>query len=161
MKDVVMSAHDAILETRVKQARSANCKQQVALFIVGDLAYVSTKNLSLPKGQAWKLVPKFIGPYKLVRDFRNNSFKLDLPPRLRQRGIHPVFIHRYFGHTFRMMIAFSQAAWRHKSQTSEKLSQNGPLSVSCPTKGAGQMSCLRSSGHREMSPGCRMSRSVT
>jgi hypothetical protein len=91
MKHVVMSAHDAILETRVKQARSANRKRQVAPFIVGDLAYVSTKNLSLPKGQARKLVPKFIGPYKLVRDFRNNSFKLDLPPCLRQRGIQPVF----------------------------------------------------------------------
>jgi hypothetical protein len=27
----------------------------------------------------------------LLRDFRNNSFELDLPPHLRQRGIHPVF----------------------------------------------------------------------
>jgi hypothetical protein len=51
----------------------------------------NTKNLSLPKGQARKLVLKFIGPYKLLRDFRNNSFELDLPPHLRQRGIHPVF----------------------------------------------------------------------
>jgi hypothetical protein len=91
MKHAVMSAHDAILETQVKQARSTNRKRRVAPFIVADLAYVSTKNLSLPKGQARKLVPKFIGPYKLVRDFRNNSFELDLPPHLRQRGIHPVF----------------------------------------------------------------------
>jgi hypothetical protein len=91
MKHVVMSTHDATLKTWVKQARSTNRKRQVAPFIVGDLAYVSTKNLSLPKGQAQKLVPKFIRPYKLIRDFRNNSFELDLPPHLRQWGIHPVF----------------------------------------------------------------------
>jgi hypothetical protein len=50
MKHAIMSTHDVILETWVKQARSANCKRRVAPFIIGDLAYVSTKNLSLPKG---------------------------------------------------------------------------------------------------------------
>ncbi|KAI9566919.1 hypothetical protein HD554DRAFT_2024831, partial [Boletus coccyginus] len=53
--------------------------------------YVSTKNILLPKGQSRKLVPKCIKPYKLVKDFGNNSFELDSPVRLKQRGIHPVF----------------------------------------------------------------------
>ena len=75
MKHAVMSTHDAILEVRVKQAQSANCKRRVAPFVAGDLVYVSTKNMSLPKGQARK----------------NNLFELDLPPWLKQCGVHPVF----------------------------------------------------------------------
>ena len=47
--------------------------------------------MSLPKGHAWKLIPKYIGPYKIVRDFSNNSFELDLPAHLKQWRIHPVF----------------------------------------------------------------------
>ena len=91
MKHAVMEVHDAILEARVKQTRHANKKHQPTPFKLGDLTYVSTKNMSLPKGQAQKLTPRYISPYKIVEDFRNNSYKLDLPARLRQRGIHPVF----------------------------------------------------------------------
>ncbi|KIJ60876.1 hypothetical protein HYDPIDRAFT_138640 [Hydnomerulius pinastri MD-312] len=47
--------------------------------------------MSLPKGTARKLVPKFIGPYRITKDYRNNSYLVDLPSRLKQRGIHPVF----------------------------------------------------------------------
>ncbi|KAF8808284.1 hypothetical protein BYT27DRAFT_7050766, partial [Phlegmacium glaucopus] len=38
-----------------------------------------------------KLIPKFIGPYKILKDFNNSSFHLDLPSHLKQRGVHPVF----------------------------------------------------------------------
>jgi hypothetical protein len=91
MKQAVMEAHDAILEAWVKQTRIANRKRQVSPFKVEDLTYVSTKNMFLPKGHARKLIPKYIGPYKIVTDFGNNSYQLDLPARLKQRGIHPVF----------------------------------------------------------------------
>ena len=53
--------------------------------------YMSTKNMSLPKGQTQKLVPKYIGPYEIISDYGNNSYKLDLPGCLRQQGIQPVF----------------------------------------------------------------------
>lgn len=36
-------------------------------------------------------MPKYIGPYHIVRDFGNNSFKLDILARLKQRGVHDVF----------------------------------------------------------------------
>ncbi|KAG2052164.1 hypothetical protein BDR06DRAFT_834667, partial [Suillus hirtellus] len=32
-----------------------------------------------------------VGPYKLIKDYGNNSFLLDLPNHLKQRGVHPVF----------------------------------------------------------------------
>ncbi|KAF9004690.1 hypothetical protein BDQ17DRAFT_1174064, partial [Cyathus striatus] len=33
----------------------------------------------IPKGLARKFVPKFIGSYKVLKDFENNSYQLDLP----------------------------------------------------------------------------------
>jgi len=63
----------------------------------GDLVYVSTKNISLPKGTvtAQKLTPKFIGPYKIIEDYHNNSYKIDLSSCLKQWGVHPVFHSSY------------------------------------------------------------------
>ncbi len=55
---------------------------------LGKLAYISTKNLSLPKGQASKLLPKYIGPYKILEVFPDSSnYVLKLPPELECRGI--------------------------------------------------------------------------
>jgi hypothetical protein len=40
---------------------------------------------------ARKLIPKFIGPYRILEDFKNESFRLELPAHLKQRGVHNVF----------------------------------------------------------------------
>ncbi|EIM89393.1 uncharacterized protein STEHIDRAFT_38838, partial [Stereum hirsutum FP-91666 SS1] len=45
----------------------------------------------LPKGRARKLAPKFIGPFKILKAYGNDSFKIKLPAELRQRGIHDGF----------------------------------------------------------------------
>ncbi|KAF7325796.1 hypothetical protein MKEN_00430200 [Mycena kentingensis (nom. inval.)] len=91
MKDAIMAAHDAIIEARVKQVRQANKHRRAVPFVQNDLVYLSTKNLSIPKNRARKLVPKFVGPYRIVEDYNNGTFKLDLPPELKRRGIHPAF----------------------------------------------------------------------
>ena len=53
---------------------------------------MSTKNLSLPKGWAKKLLPKFIGPYKIVEVHTAASMvTLDLPPELTAQRVHPTF----------------------------------------------------------------------
>jgi hypothetical protein len=90
-KLALMSAHDSILAARVKQTRNANRKRQIEPFKEEELVYISTKNITFPKGLARKLIPKYIGPYKIVKDFGNHSFRIDLPTSLRQRGIHDVF----------------------------------------------------------------------
>ena len=90
-KLAIMAAHDSILSARVKQTRDANRKRRVSPFQKGDLVYLSTKNISFAKGLARKLLPKFIGPYKILQDFDNSSFRLDLPSHLKQRGVHDVF----------------------------------------------------------------------
>ncbi|OCH85986.1 hypothetical protein OBBRIDRAFT_711715, partial [Obba rivulosa] len=48
------------------QTYDVNHKWRPTLFQVDNLVYLLTKNISLPRGYACKLVPKFIGPYKIL-----------------------------------------------------------------------------------------------
>jgi hypothetical protein len=58
----------------------------------GNLVYLSTKNLNLPKGRARKLCPRFIGPYCIERARPESStYTLELPTALQSRRIHPTF----------------------------------------------------------------------
>ena len=90
-KLAIMSAHDSIIAARVKQTRDANRLRKEVPFKEGDFIYLSTKNISFAKGLARKLIPKYIGPYKILKDFDNQSFRIDLPSHLKQRGVHDVF----------------------------------------------------------------------
>ncbi|PFH46351.1 hypothetical protein AMATHDRAFT_155455 [Amanita thiersii Skay4041] len=85
LKLAVMNAHDNIIASRVKQIRSANRKWQKEPFVVGDLVYISGKNISVPKGLARKLVPKYLGPYRILKDFSNHFFQVDIPVSFKAR----------------------------------------------------------------------------
>ena len=68
------------------------CHREGQKFQVGDLVFLSTENLSLPKGRAHKLVPKYLGPYKvLVANHSSSTYKIELPPDLKARQIHDMF----------------------------------------------------------------------
>jgi hypothetical protein len=92
MKNAIMTAHDEIIAARVKQTRQANRDRRPAPFEQGDLVYLSTKNLRLPKNRARKLTPKYIGPFRILKEIEKGaSYKLDLPDELRRRGVSPSF----------------------------------------------------------------------
>ena len=87
-------AHDALIEAHVNSTHQANKRRDgdVPIFRVGDLVYLSTANLSLPKGRARKLAPKYIGPYAVLEAHPETStYKLDIPPDLKRRRIHATF----------------------------------------------------------------------
>ena len=58
---------------------------------INDLVYLSTKNLALPKHRAQKLMPKFIGPYKVLKAMNNSSIMIELPQKFKDRRINPTF----------------------------------------------------------------------
>jgi hypothetical protein len=92
IKDGLMAAHDAILEARVASTHQANKHRRTAPFKEGDLVYLSTKNIAIPKGHSRKLTPRYIGPYKIEQEIvKGATYKIALPTELRARGIHPVF----------------------------------------------------------------------
>ena len=91
----LVMACKAIIEAQhhVMQAHHTNQHCQLSDdFSPGDLVYLSTKNLSLPKGWAKKLLPKFIGLYKVVEVHTSTStITLDLLPELTAQRVHPMF----------------------------------------------------------------------
>ena len=80
----LMAAHDAIITHHVQQTFHANKKHCASdIYHVGDHVYLLTQNLTLPKGRARKIVPKYIGPYKVVKAHNEAStVMLELPPAL-------------------------------------------------------------------------------
>ena len=77
----LMVAHDAIIANCIQQIFLANKKCRASdLYHAGDHVYLSTQNLTLPKGRVRKLVPKYIGPYKVVKAHNEAStVTLELP----------------------------------------------------------------------------------
>ena len=87
-----MAAHDAIIAARTSQVVQANRKRRPASFRVGDLVYLSTKNLAIPKGRARKLAPKFLGPFVITEEVTEGAtYRLDLPHEMRTRGLVNAF----------------------------------------------------------------------
>ena len=86
-------AHDAIIESRVNQTWQSNKRRKAETpFAVGDKVYLSIQNLNLPKSRVRKLMPKFIGPYKVTKSHPEISrYTLDLPPELKAWRIVPSF----------------------------------------------------------------------
>jgi len=87
------AAHDAIIASHVVQRHYSNaCRHQEPTIKEGDLVYLATKNLSLPKGQASKLMPKYVGPYKVLQAYPETSnYMLELPIELIKRQVHLKF----------------------------------------------------------------------
>jgi len=86
-------AHDAIIESRVRQTHHANRRRREDdTFAAGDLVYVSTADLSLPRGRAAKLLPKYVGPFKVLdAQSSTSTYKIELPAQLRARNLHDRF----------------------------------------------------------------------
>ena len=77
---------DAIFSARHQGAISANKSRQPdppELQLPGAKAYLSTEDLKLPEYTASSFVPRFVGPYSVIRaDPTTSTYVLDLPPHL-------------------------------------------------------------------------------
>ena len=86
-------AHDAIIESQVVQVYHTNKKRKEGKDPSGRRPCVSLKaNLTMPKERVRKLVPRYIGPMKVLKsDGANDTYTLELPEELHKRHIHPTF----------------------------------------------------------------------
>ena len=93
--------HDAIIESQVRQTHNANRhRHEGDTFMAGNLVFVSTADLSLPKGRTHKLLPKFVSPFKILDAQPSTStYKVELLAQLRAWNLHDQFhqskIHPY------------------------------------------------------------------
>ena len=58
-------------------------------FGVNDLVWLRTDHLQLPEGLTRKFAPKFAGPFRIVAQVSDTSFRLELPGKFSR--LHPVF----------------------------------------------------------------------
>src|SRR6266481_3527798 len=67
----LMTAHDAIIESRIMQMHNANRQRtKGAAYMPSDLVYLSTKNLTHPKGELKNCSPSILGCTRLLNCMR-------------------------------------------------------------------------------------------
>ncbi|KAJ9529120.1 hypothetical protein QJQ45_007808 [Haematococcus lacustris] len=72
-----------------RQAYMANKGRKEVEYHTGLLVLLSTKNLRMKPGKAKKLLPRFIGPFKVLEHVGPVAVRLDLPQAMAR--MHPVF----------------------------------------------------------------------
>ena len=91
-KNMTTEVRDALFKTKVQQADTYNKKRLPdPEYKIGDQVLLSTVNIRqrLTKpGQMKKLMPLWLGPFKIIAKPHPNVYRLELPP---QMHIHPNF----------------------------------------------------------------------
>ena len=80
IRNVLDKTFGKLVTQQMCQAVKANrhCQEGQG-FSVRDLVFLSMENLSLPKGRAHKLLPKYLGPYKvLVVNHSSSTYKVEV-----------------------------------------------------------------------------------
>ncbi|KAL0176566.1 hypothetical protein M9458_028896, partial [Cirrhinus mrigala] len=82
------SAHHHLQQAIRRDKHFADARRRIApLYQPGDSVWLSTRDLRL-RLPCRKLSPRYIGPFKILRQINDVTFQLQLPPRYR---IHPTF----------------------------------------------------------------------
>ena len=89
----LIDVHDTMLEHRVMQMHYSNKHWRPSVIKhENDMVYLSMKNLAFPRGQARKLMPRFLGPYWVLKAMNDSSnVTIELLPELKDRRISPTF----------------------------------------------------------------------
>ena len=94
-KDFAGALHDKLQDTKrclaaaqSRQKAWADTHRSAKEFKPGDYVFLNTKNLQPKGGMSKKLLPKYWGPFKVLRKFGEVAYELELPSRWR---IHDTF----------------------------------------------------------------------
>jgi hypothetical protein len=71
-----------------RQAALANAKRREVEFAPDDMVWLNTNNLSFKNPGARKLLPRYVGPFKVLERIGEVTYRLQLPAKLR---VHNVF----------------------------------------------------------------------
>lgn len=90
MQDALTEAKKHLEAAQQRMKHYADKKRSVdPKFDVGSEVLLSTKNIKLKHPGSTKLLPKWIGPFKVIKKISSVAFKLELPDTLTK--LHPVF----------------------------------------------------------------------
>lgn len=92
IQETTKSAYRALEKAQVSMVKFSNRSRREHVFSINDLVLLSTEHLSLDAySGARKLMPKYCGPFQVIRVINDVTVKLKLPSLMLQRGIHDVF----------------------------------------------------------------------
>jgi hypothetical protein len=80
---VVKSAKDALHAAQQRQAVAANRWRREMNIAVGDSVFLSTANIKLKFKGLPKLLPRWVGPFKVLEQINPVAFRLKLPSSLK------------------------------------------------------------------------------
>jgi hypothetical protein len=88
MSSIMQEAKKHLLAAQNRQKSYADTKTREISFDVGTHVLLSTSNIKLKMPGASKLLPRWIGPFKVLKKVDKVAYKLELPETLK---IHDVF----------------------------------------------------------------------
>jgi hypothetical protein len=93
--------HEALKEAKTclqaaqsRQKRYDDERRQALTLKVGGQVLQSTRHAKLPTVSSKKLLPKWIGPFKVLARIGEVAYKLELPPTLNWHGVFHVSLLR-------------------------------------------------------------------
>ena len=91
MHERISQAKLCLQQAQARQKAYADTHRRDVSFTEGDQILLSTKNIKLKKAKeaSRKLMPRWIGPFRISKLVGTAAVKLDLPPKW--ATIHPVF----------------------------------------------------------------------
>jgi hypothetical protein len=84
----VQQARQALHIAQQRMMQQDHGKIKTFQLSLGDYAWLSTKHLNLLTPGSHKLLPRYVGPFKVLRVINDVTYKLDLPANMK---LHPVF----------------------------------------------------------------------
>ena len=89
LEEALQRAKQCLAAAQDRAKLWADSRRSALHLTVGDLVLLSTKHLRLKTAGTRKLLPKWVGPFRVLRAISPVAFRLDLPPSM--NAIHPVF----------------------------------------------------------------------
>lgn len=87
MKQIIEKAKTHLEAARQRACRVANPSRREAVFKVGDKVLLSSRNIALKTPGVNKLLPKYLGPFRIAEVLSPVSYKLELPPSMRCHNV--------------------------------------------------------------------------
>ena len=89
LQEAVKRARVCLEAAQQRQKAYADRRRSDVTIVVGDKVLLSTRNIHLKHPGSTKLLPKWLGPFEVIKQVNPVAFKLQLPASMSR--LHPVF----------------------------------------------------------------------
>jgi hypothetical protein len=85
----ISTAKDSLTAAQARMKRTADTHRRELHFAIGDQVLRSSKNIRVRTAGTKKLLPKFLGPFTVIKRIEEKAYELDMSTSVPK--VHPVF----------------------------------------------------------------------